>query len=85
LAWLWATCPEERFRDGKKAVEFATRSCELTKWKDANMLRTLAATYANVGEFDKAVEWQEKAKKGLGEEFRKKGEERLKLYTKKKP
>ena len=23
-AWIWATCPEARFRDGKKAVESAT-------------------------------------------------------------
>jgi len=37
-AWLWATCPDEKYRDGKKAVDSATRACELTDWKDANCL-----------------------------------------------
>jgi tetratricopeptide (TPR) repeat protein len=85
LAWLWATCPDERFRDGKKAVALATRACELTEWKDAEILDTLAAAYAELGDFEKAVEWQEKTNKRLAEELRKGGEERLKLYKEKKP
>ena len=86
LARLWATCPEESFRDGKQAVELATRACELAEWKDANMLATLAAAYAEVGDFDKAVEWQEKAiQLYANADDRKKGEERLKLYKEKKP
>src|SRR5271157_1252305 len=86
LAWLRATRPEESLRDGKKAIEFATRGCELTEWKDANMLGTLAAGYAEVGDFDKAVEWEEKAiQLYASADDRKKGEERLKLYKDKKP
>ncbi len=86
LAWLWATCPEESFRHGKRAVELATRACGLAEWKDANMLATLAAAYAEVGEFDKAVEWEEKAiQLYANADDRKKGEERLKLYKDKKP
>ena len=85
-AWLWATCPNEKFRDGKKAVESATRACELGDWKNAGILDTLAAAYAESGEFEKAVEWQEKANKLYTDaEDRKKGEERLKLYQDKKP
>ena len=61
LAWLLATCPDARRRDGKKAVESATRACELREWKEAYPIATLAAAYAEVGNFDKAVEWQEKA------------------------
>ena len=34
-AWLWATCPDGKCRDGKKAVESATKACELTEWKNA--------------------------------------------------
>jgi tetratricopeptide (TPR) repeat protein len=86
LAWLWATCPERKYRDGKKAVESATRACELSEWKNAYRLETLAAAYAEAGDFDKAVEWQEKAIKFYADaDARKKGEERLRLYKDKKP
>ncbi len=78
--------PEERLRDGKKAIELATRACELSEWKEAYKLGTLAAAYAEVGEFDKAIEWQEKANRLFTDaEDKKKGEERLKLYKDKKP
>ena len=64
----------------------ATRGCELAEWKDANMLDTLAAAYAEAGDFDKAVEWQEKADKLFTDpKDQKKGEDRLKLYKDKKP
>ena len=85
-AWLWATCPNEKIRDGKGAVESATRACELTDWKIDMFIDTLAAAYAEAGDFNKAIEYQEKANElytvsGL----KKKGEERLKLYKEKKP
>ena len=35
LAWILATCPDPKHRDGKKAVELATKACELTEWKNA--------------------------------------------------
>jgi tetratricopeptide (TPR) repeat protein len=60
-AGLLATCSVEKIRDGKKAVELATRACELTKWKNPAYLSTLAACCAETGDFAKAVEWQEKA------------------------
>src|SRR5205823_7762660 len=77
-AWLWATCPEAKYRDGPRAVASATRACELSGWKDAYNLDTLAAAYAEVGDFPKAVAYQEKAN-GLfpSEEGRTKGRERL--------
>ena len=85
-AWLWATCPDERIRDGKKAVESATHACELSQWKSANDVDTLAAACAEVGTFDKALEWQEKANKLYADTGdRKKGEDRIKLYKDKKP
>ena len=61
LAWLLATCPEASFRDGKRAIEHATRACELTQWKVCDCLDTLAAAYAEVGKFDKAIELAQKA------------------------
>jgi len=86
LAWFWATCPDEKYRDSKKSIGSATKACELTNWKDANKLGILAAVYAESGDFDKAVEWQEKANKlNTDAEDKKKGDERLKLYKDKKP
>jgi tetratricopeptide (TPR) repeat protein len=61
LAWLLATCPQEDLRNGKRAVELATRACELTNWRDANDLENLAAGYAECGQFEEAVKWQTKA------------------------
>ena len=57
-AWLLATCPNERYRDGQKAVASATRACELTGWNDLVPLEALAASYAESGDFDAAITWQ---------------------------
>jgi tetratricopeptide (TPR) repeat protein len=85
-AWLWATCPNAKYRDGKKAVESATKSCELSEWKGANHIGTLAAASAEVGDFDAAVKWQSNANElYTSTEDKTKGGERLKLYQYKKP
>lgn len=61
LAWVLATSPEENLRDGKRAVELATKACELTEYKLPHILSTLAAAFAESGNFDTAIQWSQKA------------------------
>jgi tetratricopeptide (TPR) repeat protein len=85
LGWLLATCPKDEIRNGKKAIEYATKACELTKWKNAGWLDTLAAAYAEDGQFELAVKWQTKALAFPDFANNEGGRDRLKLYEMKKP
>ena len=58
LAWLLATCPQVAFRDGKKAVEHAMQACALSEGKVPDALKTLAAAYGEMGDFENAVKWE---------------------------
>jgi hypothetical protein len=56
LAWLLATSPRPELRQGAEAVTLATRAVQLTDWRSAALIATLAAAYAETGRFDQAVE-----------------------------
>ena len=56
LAWVFATCPEDSLRDGNRAVQLAEQALQLSGGKNALVLRTLAAAYAESGRFTDAVE-----------------------------
>lgn len=56
LSWVYATCPDHHFRNGKKAVELARRACDLTDWSDANCRAALADAYLEDGDRALAAE-----------------------------
>ena len=89
LACMQAGCPAAEFRNGAEAVKNATRACELTQWKEAMYVDTLAAAYAEVGDFESAVKWQKEAINLLTKkepaEWPGQFDERLKLYESGKP
>jgi len=55
LAWMLATSPEASIRDGAEAVRLAERACQLTSSTNLWFLHTLAAAYAEHGDFSNAV------------------------------
>jgi tetratricopeptide (TPR) repeat protein len=55
LAWVLATYPNEEFRNGKEAVELAETACKQVGVDSPEFLDTLAAAYAESGDFAKAV------------------------------
>jgi len=58
LAWLYATCEDPKWRDPRSALEHARQAVELTQWKEAGFIDTLAeANYAS-GSYQEAVRIQ---------------------------
>jgi len=61
LAWLLATAPDARVRDGAEAVRLAEKACQLTGYRGSSFVGTLAAAYAEAGRFDDAVKTAQQA------------------------
>jgi tetratricopeptide (TPR) repeat protein len=87
LAWFYATCPDQSGRDGKKSIQLATKGCELTKWKDPHLLDTLAAAFAETGDYDQAIRRESEAIKLYDgpADVRSEMEKRLALYRRHHP
>ena len=56
LAWLLATGSNASLRNGARAIQLATQADQLSGGTNALVLRTLAAAYAEAGQFGKAIE-----------------------------
>ncbi len=55
IAWRLATSPDPSVRNGSKAVELARQTDQLAGGNNPTMAATLAAAYAEAGQFDQAV------------------------------
>lgn len=61
FAWVLATSPDDKLRNGKRAVQLAEKACKATDYKQAHILSTLGAAYAEIGDFENAKKWSQKA------------------------
>jgi tetratricopeptide (TPR) repeat protein len=61
LAWVLCTSPLSEIRDGARAVELSLRACELIQYEESYAVSTLAAAYAETGDFERAREFAAKA------------------------
>lgn len=55
LAWALATCPDASLRDGQTALALAERAYQLSNGRNPAVLRSLAAAFAEIGQYTNAV------------------------------
>jgi Flp pilus assembly protein TadD len=61
LAWIQATNPDERLRNGAEAVRLAELACQATEYRQPPFLKTLSVAYAEAGRFEEAMATLNKA------------------------
>ncbi|MHB8970446.1 MAG: tetratricopeptide repeat protein [Pirellulaceae bacterium] len=85
FAWVLATSPEDEIRNGKRALEMGLKACELTEYKQSHIVSTLAAAYAETGDFESAVKWSQKSVELGDEDIQPQLKLELESYQQKKP
>jgi tetratricopeptide (TPR) repeat protein len=85
IAWIQATSWDAQVRNGNSALAKARRACEITEFKRWALVDSLAAAHAEVGEFEEAVRWAEKALELAPDPSRCRIEVKIPLYRQKKP
>jgi tetratricopeptide (TPR) repeat protein len=61
LAWIYATSPDDSLRDGMKAVQLAEQAMRISGRRIPIIYRTLAAAYAENGQFSQAIQTAQQA------------------------
>ena len=85
FAWVLATSPDDKIRNGKRAVELGLKACEVTNYKESHVLSTLAAGYAEMGDFESALKWSKKSVEISEGESKEQLRMELESYQQKKP
>lgn len=85
IAYVFATAPNDEFRNGTEAVRYAQRACDLTGWSDWTPVSTLAGAWAECGDFDKATEYAERALELAPDSERAERRERVEQYRRGQP
>ncbi len=83
LAWHFATCPVPELRNARKAIEYATKACQIAEWAEPGFIDTLAAAHAEAGDFTEAIRWQKRVMELVSEKNAigvKSCRERIKLF-----
>jgi tetratricopeptide (TPR) repeat protein len=57
IAIVKSMCSKKYLRDGKEAVEYATKACELSNWKSWNDVLVLSMAYVESKDLEKAIKW----------------------------
>ncbi|HLJ12644.1 MAG TPA: hypothetical protein VKU82_15725, partial [Planctomycetaceae bacterium] len=84
LAWLLATCPEAKLRNGALALEHAAKAAKVDdadRWKTSVVF---AAAYAELGKFDEAVAAAKRASQQVGGEPQTEIARQMALYEQQK-
>ena len=61
LAWVMSTGPDDSLRNNEVALQLATKANQLSKESSPVFIRTLAAAYAQAGQFEIAIETAQRA------------------------
>ena len=86
LAWILATCPDAKLRNGEEARRLAQQACELSEWAIWSFVDVYAAACAEAGDFDEAQKQETRAIVMAADLVdTRELKDRLKLYEQKKP
>ncbi len=83
-AWMLATCDDDAVRNGEAAIAAAKKAIDQRQSKVAADIKSLAAAYAEAGDFENAVKFQTQVVEMESEENKEAEKKTLALYADKK-